>query len=191
MFNPKMDIIASDKHNKSAVNHSRIRALWRVRYLLKWLPRRRSLSRYPVLGKFSCHLRNQNYLWSFKESRVAPAILIGSVVAFLPIFGVQLLTVMAIALILKVNLPILAGLQFISNPLTLIPIYLANYKVGSWLLESFGFNPISQGGSGNLLFGLHSTLVGGIVLGSLVGLFLYGLYFVRIKWLLRTSKVAL
>jgi len=166
----------------------RIRAIWRIRYLLKWMPRKRSISRYPVLGKFGAYLKKRNYLWCFKEDRVGPAILLGSIVAFLPIFGIQLITVMAIAIILKVNLPVIAGLQFISNPLTLAPIYLANYKVGKWLLDSAGVH--FESGNG-LLSGLNSTMVGGIVLGSLFGLFAYGVYFFRIKSAMRTSAVAL
>lgn len=186
-----MENPAASKLTMSDARKSRIRKLWRIRYLLKWLPRKRSLSRYPILGKFGFYLRTRNYLWSFNESEVAPAILIGSVVAFLPIFGIQLLTVMAIALILKVNLPILAGLQFISNPLTLVPIYLANYKVGSWLLNGLGIEPTKETVSGSIFMGVNSTMIGGTVLGTLVGMILYGLYLVQIKRPTSTSKVAL
>jgi hypothetical protein len=156
-----------------------IRKLWRIRHILKWMPSKRSLDRFPVLGRFSVFLRQRKYLWSFKESRVAPAILIGSVIAFLPIFGVQLLTVVVIALLLKVNLPVIVGLQFVSNTLTLVPIYLANYKVGAWSLNSLGLH---EAGSNSISFGLNSTLLGGMILGTLFGLVVYGLYLVRIKW---------
>ena len=172
----------------SANQQGRIRALWRFRYLLKWLPRKRSIGRYPVLGKFASFLKNRNYLWCFNENRVAPAILLGSIIAFLPIFGIQLITVMAIAIILKVNLPVIVGLQFISNPLTLAPIYLANYKVGKWLLQSVGFD--LEAGNG-LWLGMNSTMLGGIVIGSLFGLVAYSVYQIKIKWPVSISKVAL
>jgi len=168
-----------------------IRKLLRMRYFLRWLPNKRSLKRFPILGKCGFYLRNRKSLWSFKEFKVGPAILIGSVVAFLPLFGIQLLTVMALALILKVNLPVLAGLQFISNPLTLVPIYLANYKLGTWLLNSVGFEPMKETVSATVFTGLNSTMVGGAVLGTIVGLFLYGAYRVRLKWTECTSEVAL
>ena len=186
-----MENLPANQLQANLDRRSRIRALLRIRYLLKWLPRKRTLSRIPVLGKFSGHLRTRTYLWSFKEHQVGPAILVGSVVAFLPLFGVQLITVMVLALILKVNLPIIAGLQFISNPFTLIPIYLANYKVGSWLLEILGLSPIQSGEKIGVVFGVNSTMLGGIVLGSLFGLVLYALYLIRIKWPFRTSEVAL
>ena len=57
---------------------------------------------------------------------MVPAILLGLFIAFMPLYGIQLITVLILALILKVNLPIIVGLQFTSNPITLVPIYVAN-----------------------------------------------------------------
>ena len=166
----------------------RFRKLWRMRWLLRWIPGKRSLSRFPMFRKFGGALRERKYLWSFKESRVVPAILIGSVIAFLPIYGVQLPTVMALAVLLKINLPILAGLQFVSNPLTLVPIYLVNYKVGSWLLGLVGFS-IPE--TTTVVHGVNSTVLGGAVVGTVFGLILYGTYLIRIKRESRISEVAL
>ncbi|MCB1120052.1 MAG: DUF2062 domain-containing protein [Verrucomicrobiae bacterium] len=166
----------------------RIRSLLRLRWLLRWLPSKRKLCRCPVLGKFGSFLREQKYLWCFQEDRVGPAILVGSIIAFLPIFGVQLITVVALAIILKVNLPVLAGLQFISNPLTLAPIYLANYKVGSWLLATIG---LSSENTNAVFSSINSTMLGGIVLGTLFGLLMFGAYRIRLKLEKSTSTVAL
>ena len=175
-------------HSPSERQRVHIRRLWRFRYLLKWLPTKRTLNRYPILRKFGRILCARNYLWSFSAPRVGPAILIGSIIAFLPIFGFQLFIVTAIALILKVNLPVLAGLQFISNPITLAPMYLANYKVGYWLLDSVGI----QLENGNAwMGGVNATMFGGIILGSLFGLFAYAIYVIRLKWPPKTSEVAL
>ena len=174
------DLSGPEKQQKTEARKQGIRKLLRLRYVLRWMPRKGSLKRYPVLGKYGNYLRSRKYLWSFKESYVGPAIFIGSIVAFLPLFGVQLLTVTAIALIMKVNLPVLAGLQFISNPLTLVPIYLANYKVGSWLLGAVGFGTTDETTLGTIYSGVNSTMIGGMVLGSVVGLFLYGIYRIRL-----------
>ncbi len=181
----------SERLGKTEARKKSIRKLLRLRYVLRWLPRKASLKRYPLLGNFGHQLRNRKYLWSFKQPYVGPAIVIGSIVAFLPLFGVQLLTVTALALILKVNLPVLAGLQFISNPLTLVPIYLVNYKIGSWLLGTVGFAPTSESTVGAVFSGVNSTMIGGVVLGTLVGVLLYGTYRFRLIWEERTSKVAL
>lgn len=164
------------------------RKLWRLRWLLRWIPGKRTLARYPVLKSFGSTLKKRTYLWSFKKDRVVPAILIGSVVAFLPIYGVQLPIVMGIAMLMKINLPILAGLQFVSNPFTLIPIYLANYKVGSWILGWFG---LSLAEANAIFFSMKSTVIGGAVLGTLFGLIVYVAYILRVKWEARTSEVAL
>lgn len=166
----------------------RFRKLWRRRWLLRWIPRKKTLCHFPVFRRFGSTLKQRKYLWSFKENRVVPAILIGSVIAFLPIYGLQLPTVMAIALLLKINLPIIAGLQFVSNPFTLVPIYLANYKVGSWLL---GFAGITHPETVTFYHSLNSTMIGGTVLGSIFGLLLYGAYLMRVKRDSRTSEVAL
>lgn len=186
-----MEPSGSEEPGITDVRKRSIRKLLRLRYVLRWLPRKASLKRYPILGKFGHQLRNRKYLWSFKQPYVGPAILIGSIVAFLPLFGVQLLTVTALALVLKVNLPVLAGLQFISNPLTLVPIYLINYKIGSWLLDSVGLATTSESTVVTVFSGVNSTMIGGIVLGTLVGVLLYGAYRIRLIWEERTSKVAL
>jgi len=164
------------------------RKLWRMRWLLRWIPSKQTLSRFPMLKAFGNTLRRRKYLWSFNKDRVVPAILIGSVVAFLPIYGVQLPIVMGIAMLMKINLPILAALQFVSNPFTLIPIYLANYKVGSWILGWFG---LSLAEANAIFFSMKSTVIGGVVLGTLFGLFVYAAYIFRVKWEARTSEVAL
>lgn len=161
-----------------------IRKLLRLRRLLRWLPSKRSLVKIPLLRQFGSYLKKQTHLWSFREKRVTPAIFLGSIIAFLPIFGLQLLTVVALAVVLKINLPVITGLQFVSNPLTLVPIYLANYKVGSWILQGIG---MAEKGAENLVHGVNSTIVGGAVLGTVFGLLMYSLYLIRIKRSFRTS----
>lgn len=184
----KMERHPLDHASTPPVRSSRLRSLLKLRWLLRRLPSKRKLCRHPALGRFGSFLQKRQYLWCFREDHVGPAILVGSIVAFLPIFGIQFITVIALAILLKVNLPVLAGLQFISNPLTLAPIYLANYKVGKWLLVSLGVNPESTHA---LFSGIHSTLVGGMVLGTLFGLLMFGAYRLRLNLQKSTSMVAL
>lgn len=51
-----------------------------------------------------------------------------------PLFGVQTLIGIAIALRIKGNPLMAAGGTWISNPLTYLPIYAFNYRLGCWLL---------------------------------------------------------
>ena len=46
--------------------------------------------------------------------------------------------VFLLALIVRANLPLIVALQWISNPLTMAPIYFADYEIGLLILELFG-----------------------------------------------------
>jgi len=73
-------------------------------------------------------------LWHLTRRSVAGAFFIGVFCAFLPI---PLQTVLAgfLAIIFKRNLPLAVVLVFITNPLTMPPIYYFNYWLGSLLLN--------------------------------------------------------
>ena len=95
----------------------------RLRRLLRPLPRRANLARYPVLKWFAAQARRAAFLWSFKRPNVLASLYAGSVLAFLPVYGLQLLLGFAAALGLRGNLTVMIALQMIVNPLTLVPIY--------------------------------------------------------------------
>jgi len=137
------------------------------------------LRRFPVLSRFAHLIKARPYLWSYHRDKVVPAILLGSIVAFLPIVGIQLFVALALAIILKANLPILAALQFISNPFTLVPIYLANYHVGNFTLNMVGINLKATDGPWGAFQSIHATMLGGLIIGIAVGLALYGIYHTR------------
>lgn len=61
-------------------------------------------------------------------------------IAMLPIVGIQMLVVFFLALIVRANLPLIVALQWISNPLTMAPIYFADYEIGLLILELFGID---------------------------------------------------
>lgn len=73
-------------------------------------------------------------LWHLTKHSVAGAFFIGIFCAFLPI---PLQTVLAalLAIIFKRNLALSVGLVFITNPLTMPPIFYFNYLVGTWILN--------------------------------------------------------
>jgi len=56
----------------------------------------------------------------------------------LPIVGIQMIFVFFLALIVRANLPLIVALQWISNPLTMAPIYFSDYEIGLLILELFG-----------------------------------------------------
>ena len=109
--------------------------LRRIRRLLRPLPRRSTIARYPVLKWFAATARKSWFLWSFKRGPLLRAIYFGSVLALLPLFGVQLPVSVVLCLLVRANLPVCVALQFITNPVTLVPVYGFTYWVGELLLR--------------------------------------------------------
>ena len=78
----------------------------RIRRVKKWLrplPRRANIHRYPILRHFSSAAKKRIYLWSFRAENVLPSIYVGSVLPFLPIYGLQLPLAFLFALFLRGN----------------------------------------------------------------------------------------
>lgn len=145
-----------------SLRHARIR---RVKQFLRWLPRRANLEKYPVIKWFAKGARKRPFLWSFKVANVTPAFYAGSIIAFLPFYGIQFGLAVAVAFIFRANLPITCGLQILTNPLTLPPVYLINYMIGKKIIAIFEFGE-SAGGSGNWF---HALMIGGFFTGLVLG----------------------
>ena len=79
------------------------------------------------------HLLHDHRLWSVRRKTVVPAVSLGAFFAFMPFPGHPLWAAFA-ALALRVNIPIAALTTFISNPLTMGPMYFFAYRLGAWLL---------------------------------------------------------
>lgn len=80
--------------------------------------------------------------------RVALAVAIGLFVGFTPTVGVQMAIVIFIATIPKVrfNVPIACAMVWISNPLTMIPLYYGMYWLGVLImgLNGMGFSDFGE-----------------------------------------------
>lgn len=130
----------------------------RVRRLLKLLPRRANLARYPVIKWFREIAGRAPYLWSFKPRHVLPAIYAGTVIAFLPLYGFQFLLAFGAALLLRANLTLAIGLQLITNPFTILPIFAFTGWLGLAIMDALGIGtelgPITRGANGLFLGGL-------------------------------------
>lgn len=116
--------------------HARIR---RVKFLLKFMPRRAVLHKYPVIGRFAEWTRKRAYLWSLKPEAMRPAFYAGSVLSLLPVMGVQLPLALLLSVLLRGNFMVMGGLQFITNPFTAAPIYYATHQLGAQIIERVGF----------------------------------------------------
>jgi uncharacterized protein (DUF2062 family) len=129
----------------------------RTKKWLRILPRRSNIHRYPVLKWFSSAARKRSFLWSFRVQEVVPALYAGLILAFLPLYGIQVLLAFLLALLFRANLPVLVGLQFITNPLTVIPIYFTAFQIGRLSLNLIGMESpnLSMGEARALFLGMQ------------------------------------
>ena len=110
----------------------------KLRRLLRPLPRRANLDRYPVLKWFAAPARRATFLWSFRRRQVIASLYAGSMLAFLPVYGLQIALGLAAALGLRGNLTVMIALQMIVNPLTIVPVYGFTGWVGLWVMDAAG-----------------------------------------------------
>ncbi|MFP4352873.1 MAG: DUF2062 domain-containing protein [Puniceicoccaceae bacterium] len=134
------------KDDEARFREKRFARIRRVKRLLRPLPRRANIHRYPVLSWFAATARKRDYLWSFRRGAVIPAFYAGWVLTLLPLYGLQIGLGFLLALLFRANLMIMVGLQLISNPVTVLPLWYLNYLVGNFFLNLFlGESPVRYG----------------------------------------------
>jgi len=162
----------------------------RIKKFLRPLPRRSNVHRYPVLKWFSQTAYKRSYLWSFRRTEISSALFWGVWISMLPIVGVQMIVVFFVSLLVRANLPLIVALQWISNPLTMGPIYFADYKIGLSVLNLLGvdykknkllspeynWSEFSFSDLLRLIDTFPPMMVGGSVLGISLGLSVVFLY---------------
>jgi uncharacterized protein len=106
----------------------------------RWMPDRKKLQNHKHLRIFGKIIHDPN-LWHLNRYSVATGFSVGLFVAFVPI-PFQMVLAAAIAIIVRSNLPLSVALVWITNPLTMPPIFYFTFRVGAWILdrEPTGFN---------------------------------------------------
>ena len=79
------------------------------------------------------HLLHDQALWGIRRKTVVPAVAWGLFVAFQPIPGHMLVAALG-SLWLRCNIPVAALTTFVSNPLTIGPMFYFSYVTGAKLL---------------------------------------------------------
>jgi uncharacterized protein len=72
-------------------------------------------------------------LWALHRRNVTYAFGAGLAICFIPL-PVHLATACAVALLWRLNLPVICGTTFMLNPFTAVPVYYTAYRVGAALL---------------------------------------------------------
>ena len=121
--------------------------------ITKYLPDHNSIKQNKTLRMFGSLLHDSN-LWHLNRKSASGAFGVGLFFAFWPV-PFQMTLAVALAIPLRVNLPLSVATVWITNPLTVAPIFYMAYKVGTfiigtptnkfefelsvtWLLNSFG-----------------------------------------------------
>lgn len=139
----------------------------------------------PSLSIFGEFIHDQN-LWHMRRRSVAGACAIGLFSAFIPI-PFQMVLAAGLAIIFRCNLPISVALVWVTNPITIPPLFFLAYKIGTFLTDTH-LGPFDFELSLNWMFTelrerWKPFLVGCLFSGTTAGLF--GFIVARVLWRIR------
>ena len=103
------------------------------RLFKRYMPDPTSIREHKSLRFFGKLLHDPN-LWHLNRHSVARAMGVGLFAALIPI-PMQMLLAAALAIPVRGNLPIAVSLVWLTNPLTMPPVFFVTYMTGAWLLQ--------------------------------------------------------
>ena len=139
------------------------------KFIKRWMPDHEKIRNHPRLNKIFGKLLHDPNLLHLNRRSVSGAFFVGLFMAFVPLPS-QMIFAAAVAILLRVNLPISVGLVWLTNPITMPPVFYFCYKVGSWILQT----PVRQH-SFELTWAWLGTELGAIWAPFLLGCFICGL----------------
>jgi len=104
------------------------------KFLQKYFPSPEQIQTNPSLRLLAPLFKKPN-LWHVNRHSVARAFLVGLFCAFLPL-PFQMGIAAFFAFYANANVPMSVGLVWITNPLTMAPIFYATYRLGAWMLST-------------------------------------------------------
>ncbi|MGF1527523.1 MAG: DUF2062 domain-containing protein [Candidatus Competibacterales bacterium] len=141
------------------------------RFLQRHLPDHHSIRRHGSFRFLGPLLHDPN-LWHLNRRSVSGALGVGLFNAFIPVPFQSLLAAIC-AVWLRVNLPLAIAAVWVTNPLTIPPMFYFTYKVGTWILgtppQPFAFELSMEwllNRTGQIL---PPLLLGSLLVGSLLG----------------------
>jgi len=146
------------------------------RFLKRHLPDSRHIMERRDL-RWLGRLLEDPFLLHLNRRSVAGGVAMGLFTAFLPLPG-QMLIAGALAIWIRVNLVIAVALVWLSNPVTIAPMFYFTYMVGTWLIGSpvfhTGFEPTLGWFWSEAPRIWKPLLLGSVITGSLMALAGYG-----------------
>ena len=168
-------------------------------FLQRYLPDAAEVKQNRTLRWFGSHIHDPN-LWHLTRRSVPGAFAIGLFCSFIPSPG-QMLIAAALAVFLRKNVPLAFALVWISNPVTIPPIFYMAYRVGAWIL---GIEPLGFEYMANLLEQVFAMeldwdqlwqviainwkplLLGSAICGSIAAALSY--FFIMLLWRMNTAR---
>lgn len=163
------------------------------RLIKKYTPDPKKIRENKHIQIFGSLLLDQN-LWHLNRRSYAGAIAVGLFVAFVPL-PAQMIIAAALAIIFRVNIVISVATVWVTNPITMTPMFYAAYTVGTWMMglpaDETNFQFTLETVLSSLADSWQPFLLGCLVLGSasaLVGYITARLFWrwsILKKWSLR------
>ncbi|WP_268797251.1 DUF2062 domain-containing protein [Pseudomonas huanghezhanensis] len=155
------------------------------RHLIKrYMPDPNSIREHKSLRFFGRLLHDPN-LWHLNRRSVARAMGMGLFAALMPI-PLQMLLAALLVIWVRGNLPIGVSLVWLTNPLTMPPVFYCTYKIGALFMglppRHFPDELTWEWISGQLTTLWQPFLLGSVVAGVLLGLLGYCLTMVYWRW---------
>ena len=101
--------------------------------LRRLLPFTRNIRGDRELSRIFGRLLHDPNLWHLNRYSVAWGVSVGLFMAFVPV-PFQMLLAIAAAVMISANIPVAVVLVWVSNPITVAPLFFSAYKFGAWLL---------------------------------------------------------
>ncbi len=155
------------------------------RLLKRLLPHHDKVRDHKHLKLFGKLLHDPN-LWHLNRHSASGGFAVGLFMAFVPL-PFQMVLAAAAAILFRVNLPISVALVWITNPITIPPVFYFAYRVGTWILQTpaeakvfhFSLEWLEQNGLNEILSPL---LVGSFICGTVSALLGYLLVLWVWRW---------
>ncbi|WP_353573223.1 DUF2062 domain-containing protein [Candidatus Albibeggiatoa sp. nov. BB20] len=148
------------------------------KFFKRMLPHPKTLKSHPYLQFLGDWLHEPN-LWHLNRKSLAGGMAVGLFSAFIP-FPLQMLWAAILAIYFKVNIPLSVSLVWLTNPITIPPMFYLSYCLGALMM---GLPPETidlSSGMGSIMNLWQPLLLGSLTMGLMfAGI---GYYSVNILW---------
>lgn len=158
------------------------------KFVKRFMPDHHKIRKHKHL-QFLGRLLHDPNLWHLNRRSASGAAAVGLFMAFFPV-PFQMIPAAILAIVFRVNLPISVALVWISNPITMPPIFYFTYKIGSWILgtrpEPISFEMSVEWFKASIGFVWQPFLVGSLVVSTVSALL--GFFLLRWAWQLQVAR---